>query len=116
LTRARIASSALEQLVIWPKLFRRIVPYFAAVFANFDGFDGWLRADPVDRDDELFLLDRLERGNLHDIVHAAGDTIQMTVWPEEFIIDPDPVAPAPGPTPGRPPAVARVLPVTIRPI
>jgi hypothetical protein len=40
------------------------VPYLAAGFADFDGFDGWLRADPVDRDDELFLLDRLERGNL----------------------------------------------------
>ncbi len=90
---------AVEQLVIWPKLFRRLVPYFAAGFANFDGFDGWLRADPVDRDDELFLLDRLERGNLHDIVHAAGDTIQMTVWPEDFIISPDPVAPTPGPRP-----------------
>ena len=100
---------AVEQLVIWPKLFRRLVPYFAAGFANFDGFDGWLRADPVDRDDELFLLDRLERGNLHDIVHAAGDTIQMTVWPEDFIISPDPVAPTPGPRPIQPPAVARVL-------
>jgi hypothetical protein len=100
---------ALEQLVIWPKLFRRIVPYFAAGFPNFDGFDGWLRADPVDRDDELFLLDRLERGNLHDIVHAAGDTIQLTIWPEDFIISPDPIAPTPGPRPVRPPAGARVL-------
>jgi hypothetical protein len=44
----------LETLVLWPKLFRRIVPYLAAGFADFDGFDGWLRADPVDRDDELF--------------------------------------------------------------
>lgn len=99
---------ALEQLVLWPKLFRRIVLYFAAGFPDFDAFDDWLRADPVDRDDELFLLDRLERGNLHDIVHAAGDTIQMTVWPEDFIISPDPV-PLPALRPVRPPAVARVL-------
>jgi lamin tail-like protein len=99
---------ALEQLVIWPKLFRRIVPYLAAGFVDFDGFDGWLRADPVDRDDELFLLDRLERGNLHDIVKGAGDTIQMTVWPEDFIISPDPVTPSTGPT-MPPPAIAGVL-------
>jgi hypothetical protein len=44
---------ALEQLVIWPKLFRRIVPYLAAGFTDFDGFDAWLRADPINRDDEL---------------------------------------------------------------
>jgi hypothetical protein len=46
----------LQQLVIWPKLFRRIVPYLAAGFGDFNGFDAWLRADPVNRDDELFLL------------------------------------------------------------
>jgi endonuclease YncB( thermonuclease family) len=80
----------LEQLVLWPKLFRRIVPYLATGAEDFDGFDGWLRADPVARDDELFLLDRLEPGNLHDIISAAGDTIQLTVWPEDFIIRPDP--------------------------
>jgi hypothetical protein len=47
----------LEQLVIWPKLFRRIVPYLAAGFTSFDGIDAWLHADPVNRDDELFLLE-----------------------------------------------------------
>jgi hypothetical protein len=77
-------------LVIWPKLFRRLVPYLAAGFMNFDGFDAWLRADPINRDDELFLLDRLETGNMHDVVHGAGQQIQLVVWPEDFIIRPDP--------------------------
>jgi endonuclease YncB( thermonuclease family) len=81
----------LEQLVLWPKLFRRIVPYLAARFPNFDGFDGWLRADPVNRDDELFLLDKLERGNMHDVVRGVGQQIQLLVWPEAFIISPDPI-------------------------
>jgi hypothetical protein len=66
---------------------RRRLP--AAGFADFDGFDAWLRADPVNRDDELLLLDRLERGNIHDVVRGAGQQIQLTVWPEEFIISPD---------------------------
>jgi hypothetical protein len=88
--------AALEQLVIWPKLFRRIVPYLAAGFVDFDGFDGWLRADLLTATTSC-LLDRLERGNLHDIVHAAGDTIQMTVWPEDFIISPDPSRRPPDP-------------------
>jgi endonuclease YncB( thermonuclease family) len=91
----------LEQLVIWPKLFRRIVPYLAAGFPDFDGFDGWLRADPVHRDDELFLLERLERGNMHDVVRGIGQQIQLTVWPEDFIISPDPPAGGGGTGPGQ---------------
>ncbi|MEV6038412.1 hypothetical protein AB0L65_45200 [Nonomuraea sp. NPDC052116] len=79
-----------EGLVMWPKLFRRLVPYLAAGFTDFDGFDAWLRADPVNRDDEVFLLTKLERGNLHDVIKGAGQQIQLTVWPEEFIIAPDP--------------------------
>jgi hypothetical protein len=92
--------AALEQLVIWPKLFRRIVPYLAAGFPSFDGFDAWLRADPVHRDDKLFLLDRNEHGNIHDVVHGAGQQVQLTVWPEKFIIDPDPAPPGTPTGPG----------------
>jgi endonuclease YncB( thermonuclease family) len=91
----------LEQLVIWPKLFRRIVPYLASGFPDFDSFDGWLRADPVHRDDELFLLDRLERGNMHDVVRGVGQQIRLTVWPEDFIISPDPPAGGGGTGPGQ---------------
>lgn len=83
----------LQQQVIWPKLFRRIVPYFASGFTDFDGFESWLRADPVNRDDELFLINRMERGNLHDVIRAAGQQIQLTEWPEDFIISPDPAPP-----------------------
>jgi endonuclease YncB( thermonuclease family) len=105
---------ALEELVLWPKLFRRIVPYLAAGFSDFDAFDAWLRADPTDRDDALFLLDRLERGNLHDVVRARGQTVQLTVWPEDFIIEPDPVVPTPAPSP-TPARVADVLIVAALP-
>jgi hypothetical protein len=73
-------------------VFRRLVPYLAAGFPDFDGLDAWLRADPVNRDDELFLLDKLERGNMHDVVRGVGSQVQLTVWPERFIISPDPPA------------------------
>ncbi|MEV1174502.1 lamin tail domain-containing protein [Nonomuraea sp. NPDC049784] len=92
-----------ERLVMWPKLFRRIVPYLAAGFTDFDGFDAWLRADRVNRDDEVFLLGKLERGNLHDVIKGAGQQIQLTAWPEDFIIAPDPAAPG---TSVQPPLVA----------
>jgi endonuclease YncB( thermonuclease family) len=85
--------AALQEIVCWPKLFRRLVPYLAGGATDFDGFDAWLRADPVNRDDALFLLDRLETGNMHDIVRASGQSIRLTVWPEDFIIQPDPAPP-----------------------
>ena len=88
---AKIADLAtLETLVIWPKLFRRLVSYLAAGSSDLDGFDTWLRADPVHRDDALWLLDRGERGNLHDVIQASGSSVQLTAWPEHFVIMPDP--------------------------
>jgi hypothetical protein len=91
----------LEGLVIWPKLFRRIVPYLASGFPDFDSFDAWLRADPVHRDDELFLIDKMEQGNMHNVVRGVGQQIQLTVWPEDFIISPDPPAGGGGTGPGQ---------------
>src|SRR5919107_252318 len=50
--------------------------------SKIDGFDSWLRADPVNRDDGIFLLDRLENGRMHDVIRADGQRVQLTVWPE----------------------------------
>ncbi|GGL09849.1 lamin tail domain-containing protein [Mangrovihabitans endophyticus] len=104
---------ALQQLVLWPKLFRRLVPYLASGRTDFDGFDAWLRADPVHRDDRLFRLDVLEAANMHDVIRGAGDTIQMIVWPEDMVIDPDPALP--GSPSGPPPAAGDVLVVAALP-
>jgi hypothetical protein len=106
--------AALQQLVIWPKLFRRIVPYLASGFTDFDDFTAWLRADPVNRDDALFLLDRLEPGNMHDIITASGHDIQLTTWPEDFVIHPDPATPG-TPTHPQPVAAGDVLIVAALP-
>ena len=46
--------------MLWPKLFRRLVPYLAEGADGFDGFDAWLRADPVNRDDQIVLAGRTE--------------------------------------------------------
>jgi hypothetical protein len=106
---ATVASLAqLESLVVWPKLFRRLVPYLAAGFADFDGFDGWLREDPVNRDDAILLLDGDRRLRLHDIVRAAGQEVQLTAWPEDFVIAPDP-APEPEPEPVPEPGFVLVI-------
>jgi hypothetical protein len=85
--------AALQELVIWPKLFRRLVSYLADGHQNFDALDSWLREDPVLRDDALFLLEPQQRARLHDVVRAAGQSVQLTVWPDDLVIAPDP-APA----------------------
>ncbi|WP_327090029.1 lamin tail domain-containing protein [Nonomuraea sp. NBC_01738] len=105
---------ALSQLVLWPKLFRRLVPYLASGFGSLDGFGAWLRADPVHRDDALFLLPTGEYGNVHDVIRAAGQEIQLTLWPEDFIISPDPAPPG-APTRPQPAAVGDVLIVAALP-
>ena len=114
--RATITDPAdLEELIIWPKLFRRVVPYLASGFTDFDSFDAWLRADPVHRDDELFFViaGRRERHNLHDVVHGSGQQLQLTSWPEEFVLSPDP--PPGGGTWPRQPAAGDVLIVAALP-
>jgi hypothetical protein len=64
--------------------------------------------------DELFLFDRLERGNMHDVITASGDQIQLTVWPEDFIVSPDPAPPG-APIEPSPIAIGDVLIVAALP-
>jgi endonuclease YncB( thermonuclease family) len=78
----------LQQLVIWPKLFRRLAPYFVQGHTNFDALDAWLRADPVNRDDRL-LLPTMELGNMHDLIVEDGEQIRLAFNTEDIVIVPD---------------------------
>jgi hypothetical protein len=93
--------ATLETFAIWPKLFRRLVPYLATGATGLDGFDSWLRADPVNRDDALFFLDRGESGNLHDLVVASGHRVHLTNGPRTSSSSPTRRRPAPRSGPGR---------------
>ncbi|MFE2124543.1 hypothetical protein ACFW9U_28325 [Rhodococcus aetherivorans] len=90
-TAATIGSLAdLSELVMFPKLYRRLVSYFLANPGNdLGGFDAWVRADPIRRDDRVILPNR-ELGNLHDIYALDGNTLQLRVRPEELLFQPDP--------------------------
>jgi endonuclease YncB( thermonuclease family) len=79
----------LETLIIWPKLFRRLVAYFFEGHAGLEQFDEWIRQDPVHRDDSLQLPDG-ERGNIHDTYVINGDSLRLRFNPEQLIITPDP--------------------------
>ena len=99
--------AALETLVIWPKLFRRLVSYFQSGYAGLADFNSWLRIDPKDRDDRL-LLPTIELGNMHDLFTIDGDRISMKYLPEDVVIVPDDYQlPVPVPTPVPVPSISK---------
>jgi hypothetical protein len=81
--------ATLQTLVMWPKLFRRLAVYFIEGNAGLTGFDDWIRADPIHRDDTLRLPDG-EKGNMHDTYAVNGNTLTLRYDPEETLIAPDP--------------------------
>jgi hypothetical protein len=89
-----------QKLVLWPKLFRRLVTYFREGNLGLDDFDAWMRIDPKDRDDRL-LLPNGELGNMHDLYIVEldpnrlqmRDAIRMVHNPEELVILPDEASP-----------------------
>ncbi|MEW6120418.1 MAG: lamin tail domain-containing protein [Pseudomonadota bacterium] len=93
----------LQQRVIWPKLFRRLVPYFREGHTDFTALDAWLRADPRNRDDRLLLPNR-ELGNMHDLVDGQGERIVLTHYPEDVVIVPDDYGLLPEQPGGQPPS------------
>src|SRR5262249_45651627 len=77
-----------EPLIMWPKLFRRLVSYFAEGNEGLDQFDSWIRDDPIHRDDTLRLPDG-EKANMHDTYFLDGNTLRLQFRPEELLIAPD---------------------------
>ncbi|KXJ85224.1 hypothetical protein Micbo1qcDRAFT_210130 [Microdochium bolleyi] len=92
-----VTKETIEDLVIWPKLFRRAVAYFNEGNTNFDGFKAWLRKQARGGDDdEILILEEEGDGegsggrlaNLHDVVAASGTSLQLQVWPDAIVIEP----------------------------
>jgi endonuclease YncB( thermonuclease family) len=78
----------LQDMVVWPKLFRRLAPYFLEGHRDFSTLDAWLRADPKNRDDRLLLPNR-ELGNMHDLIVEQEQTLYLAEYPEDVVIVPD---------------------------
>jgi hypothetical protein len=70
----------LSTLVMFPKLYRRLVDYFTRGHHDLAAFDTWLRAQP-DRDDPA-LLPTGERGHLHDLYEVDASGLRLRLLPE----------------------------------
>ena len=79
----------LQDLIMWPKLFRRLSAYFSEGHAGLGQFDDWMRQDPIRRDDSLRLPDG-EKGNMHDAYAINGNSLSLQFNPEDLLIAPDP--------------------------
>lgn len=75
----------LEELILLPKLFRRLAVYFG------EGYDGlgevmdWLKENAKDYDDSVILPGN-KLGNLHDLFEVNEGAIKLKYEPEDIII------------------------------
>jgi hypothetical protein len=76
----------LEELALWPKLYRRLTTYFEEGYTGVAGFDDWLRT--AELDDEVWILSRGQAGHLHDLFERKGNRLRMLFWPDDIVITP----------------------------
>ncbi len=82
-------ATALQDLAVWPKLFRRLITYSKSGGTP-DGFKKWLettdKGKPVD--DEAWVIGTDEKVWLRDIFEVRNGKVAMTVEPRRLIIEP----------------------------
>jgi endonuclease YncB( thermonuclease family) len=81
-------SAQLQELVMWPKMFRRFAAFYHDGHTDLSTFDSWLREDPVHRDD-LLLFPGRELGNMHDLVKINGNEVKISHSPADIVVVPD---------------------------
>lgn len=85
---ARVSGAAdLGRHAMWPKLYRRLVAFFAEGNTELTGFDSWIRRDPG-RDDQAWIINHSQLGNLHDVIEVSDQTIRLKVRPENLVLIP----------------------------
>lgn len=79
-----VSLSKLDELTLWPKLYRRLLAYFGTGARGLAGFEKWLRAGGPKCDDEIIILSRGERANLHNVLDIDATRIRMNRPPEDI--------------------------------
>src|SRR5262245_32312354 len=78
--------SDLPKMVMFPKLYRRLVKYFDDGYVGLASFDTWIRASGTDRDDRA-LLPTHEMGHLHDLYEVTDAGIRLHFLPEDLTFE-----------------------------
>jgi len=78
----------LENIALWPKLYRRLFKFYKEGNNNIANFDNWLRAEPASRDDQVWIISEAHLGNIHDVFEQSDQSIRMLYQPEDLIIIP----------------------------
>lgn len=77
----------IEEISIWPKLYRRLIRFFKETSLNIEDFKSWLRSD-LDNDDQIYFFEENSLGRLHNLLEIDGNTIKMKYYPNQFMIVP----------------------------
>ncbi len=77
----------LDKYALWPKLYRRLVAFFAQGNTDISHFDSWMRRD-ARRDDQLWIVSRGEPGYLHGVCDLRDKSIRLKFRPEDLVILP----------------------------
>jgi endonuclease YncB( thermonuclease family) len=86
----------LRKAVLWPKLYRRLEKFLETETPqDFAGFNDWLEEDPQLRDDGILLIksNPPKSVRLHNVVEVSSNSIELKVWPEDFVIQGHPTNP-----------------------
>ena len=80
------AKDDLQEYVFFPKLYRRLKDYFQQTGADsLSGFDSWIRADPINRDDSVWIDPLRELRHLHSTYEVSNSNIKMLYRPEDLV-------------------------------
>jgi endonuclease YncB( thermonuclease family) len=80
---------ALEEVAIWPKLFRRLVAFFEDGNDDTRDFTSWLRDEPRKRDDAMLVMSTGVETTLSELIRVSSTgRIRMTTIPLDLVITP----------------------------
>ena len=77
----------IEELCLWPKIFRRLTTFFGGGFRNLNDFIPWLKANTYDKNDKI-LLPENQIAYLHNIFDINNNGIKLKYYPEDIVILP----------------------------
>lgn len=81
----------LQEIVIWPKLYRRLFVYYfksSVIHPTLKGFIDWLRENKSQQNDKIYDIESGELRNLSDFLTMSGKKLKLSQDPQNLLIVP----------------------------